>query len=349
MKRLLLGVLMMLYTSIQSQELGEFKPKDVSYGLNKLKKLDNKRIYIAGFDVNFQVYNEKAEYNQGGYQLGGGMKGDAETEVSVGLEGLDEKTIQQITDKLYADYVQKIREKGIAIISAEEAGKTEKYADFQKMQGGKISMAEIPGVMTSTPTNFEYFVKGLDKNGKAKKAGFLGNEAAMYAGLSKDLGDAIIGNVDITVLFVQNQNAFQGSGAKIKVKTNLRLVASDMIEMKSDAKFKMKGQNTITYATSNISFYHGKMGAASTTSYVGSLAKDMVIPNIVDDLKVTGYASGGVSQGTSTIYGTYYSPRNGKSSNARIVSVDADKYSNGVYAAAKKFLDHHMNEFLKEI
>ncbi|HEU0136341.1 MAG TPA: hypothetical protein VFQ50_03545, partial [Flavobacterium sp.] len=192
MKALFLGIFSMLSITVHAQALGEFKPKDVSYGLGRLKKHDNKRIYISGFDVNFQVYNEKSKYKQGGYQLGGGMKGDAQTEVSVGLEGLDEKTVQEITDKLYADYLQKLRDKGITVITADEAGKTEKYAGYQKVQGGNISTAEIPGVMTSTPTNFEYFIKGLDKNGKAKKAGFLGNEAASYPGLSRDLGDAII-------------------------------------------------------------------------------------------------------------------------------------------------------------
>src|ERR1044071_2663843 len=103
--KLLTGALVLFTTlALQAQTLGEFKPKDQSYGLGKLKKGSNGKIFIAGFDVNFQVYNEKEKYKQGGAQLGGGMKGDAHTAISVGLEGLDEATVQEITNSLYNDY-----------------------------------------------------------------------------------------------------------------------------------------------------------------------------------------------------------------------------------------------------
>src|SRR5690606_29223008 len=161
---------------------------------------------------------------QGGYQLGGGMKGDALTEVSVGLEGLDEATVQGITDKLYKDYLAQIEAKGLTIISPDEAARTGSYEGYTRMSGGTITMAEIPGVLSTSPTGFEFFIKGVDKDGKMKRGGFLGNEAMKFPKLSKDLDDAIIGAVDITVLFIQDQDAFKGGGAKLKVKTSLRVV-----------------------------------------------------------------------------------------------------------------------------
>ncbi len=338
-----LVLFVMVCLNSNAQTLGEFKPKDQSYNMGKLKN-SNKRIYIANFSVNYQIYNEKEKFKQGGSQLGGGMKGDAKSEVSVGLEGLDEKTVQDITDKLYKDYIDRLKAKGMTIVSADEAAKAEAFEDYMKVTGGKVSMAEIPGVMSTAPTGFEYLIKGLDKKGKAKKGGFLGNAASRYPRISKELGDAIVSNVNITVLFVRDQQAFQGNGAKLKVKTDLRIVAQDAVVMTdNDSWIKMKGQNTITGVNSTVDFYHGKMGMA----YLGTLGKDISIGGVVDGATVTSYAAGGFDSGTKTMYGTYYSARNGNNSNAKVVKVDAAKYSEGVYQGASKFINFHTDEFLK--
>ena len=330
-----------------AQTLSEFKPKDQSYGLNKAKNAN--RIYIAGFDVNFQVYNEKEDFKQGGHQLGGGMKNDASASLSIGLEGLDEKTVIEITDKLYKEYTDKLKAKGLTIITADEAAGIESYEGYERIKGGKINLAQIPGVMAVSPSEFEYFVKKIDKNGKEKKGGFLGNEAMKYAKMSKDLNDAIIGSVDITVLFVQDQNAFQGNGANIKVKTNLRIIASEGIISTKDAKIKMKGQNEVTVVTSTVAFYHGKMGAGATTAYTGTLAKPIVISGVIEDKKVQSFANNSYAQGTSSIYGTFYSIRNNSNKNAKIISVDPAKYSEGVYSGASKFLAFHTDGFLNAL
>ena len=330
-----------------AQTLSEFKPKDQSYGLNKIKNVN--RIYITGFDVHFQVYNEKEDFKQGGHQLGGGMKGDASASLSVGLEGLDDKTVLDITNKLYQEYIDKLKEKGMTIITADEAAKIESFEGYERVQGGKVSTAQIPGVMTTSPSDFSYFVKKISADGKEKKGGFLGNEAMKYAKISKELDDAIVGNVDITVLFVQDQNAFQGSGANIKVKTNLRIVAQEGLTMASDAKIKMKGQNTVTMVASKVEFYHGKVGAGATTVYTGTLSKPLEIDGVIEDTKVQSFASAGISQGTSTIYGTFYSVRNGSNKNAKVIQVDPAKYGQGVYEGASKFLAYHTDEFLKSV
>lgn len=336
----------MLTGALSAQSLGEFKPKDTSYGLNKIKKSGSDRIYIAGFDVNFQVYNEKQDFRQGGSMLGGGQRGDALAEVSVGLEGLDEKTVQEITDQLYEDYITRLKAKGLTIIGADEAAKADVYEGFMRMKGGSVTMAEIPGVMSCSPTGFEYFIKKLDKDGKAKKGGFLGTQAMMYPRVSSDLGDAIVASVDLTVLFISEQDGFKGNGAKVKVKTSLRLVGSEGLTMTSDAKIKMKGQNSVTMVVSDVSFYHGKVGAGATSAYNGTLAKPLAINGVINDEKIASYARGGTDAGTSTIYGTFYSVRNDKTSNAKIIHVDPAAYKNGVYSAAAKFLTHHTDAFL---
>lgn len=339
-----------LSSTLFAQSLGDFKPKETSYGLKKIKKSSGaNRIYIAGFDVNFQVYNEKQDYRQGGSMLGGGMRGDALAEVSVGLEGLSEQTVQEITDQLYKDYIERLKAKGLTIITADEAASIKAHEGFVRMQGGKISMAEVPGVMTCTPTGFEYFIKKVGKDGKEKKGGFLGTQSYMYPKLSNELGDAIIGSVDLTVLFISQQDGFKGNGAKIKVKTSLRLIGLEAVTMTSDAKIKMKGQNTITTVVSDVSFYHGKAGAGATSFYSGTMSKPLAINDVIEDQKIASFARGGTDAGTSTIYGTFYSVRNGKNANAKIINVDPDRYKNGVYSAALKFLSFHADSFLKSL
>lgn len=339
--------LFLLSSGVYAQTLGEFKPKDQAFGMGKLKKVD-KKIYIAGFEVNYQIYNEKENFKQGGYVMGGGQRGDALTSISVGLDGLDEQTVQSITDKLYTDYITQLKESGFTIINADEAGKTETYSDFVRVQGGRISLAQIPGTLNSTPTGYEYYVKKVGKDGKEKTGGFLGNQAMMFPKLSKDLDDAIIGNVDITVLFVQDKEAFQGQGAKLKVKTDLRIVSTEGIVMTKDAKVKLKGQNTVTMVSSTVAFYHGKMGAGATTTYSGTLAKPLGIDGVVDETTLKSYAAGSTDMlGTKTMYATFYSVRDGNTSNSKVLTVDPVKYKEGVYAGASKFLNHHLTEFLK--
>ncbi len=345
--QLMTVLLVALAAGTKAQTLGEFKPKDVSYGVKKTK--DASKIYIANFTVNYQIYNEKQKFKQGGYQLGGGYKGDASAEASIGLAGLTDTDVQQITDKLYQDFIGQINGSGLTIITADEASKSGTYEDYERIQGGKVSLAQFPGTMTTAPTGYEHFVKKVDKSGKTKSGGFLGNVGMLYPKLSKELGDAIIADVNVYVMFVEDKDAFQGGGANIKIKTNLRIADSEAIVM-ADKKsmIRFKGQNSITAINSAVSFTHGKMGLGATTSYSGILSKPIGIGGAIEDTKVTSFARGSVDAiGTKTMYGTFFTPENRSSETNKVVEVDAKKYTEGVYAAAKKFIDFHTAQFLE--
>ncbi len=352
MKTRLLCALLWCYVAnfTQAQILGEFKPKDQSYGLNKLKKA--KKIYIASFSVNYQIYNEMQDFKQGGRMLGGGHRGDAAAQASVGLEGLTEKDVQKITDQLYQDYTAMLKAKGLAIISADEAAKTSVYADYTKVQGGKISIAQIPGCLASTPSGYEYYIKRVNKDGRAKSGGFLGNTSFLYPKLSTELDDAIIADVNLYVLFASSGDGFiKGPGASVKIKTNLRLADTEAIVMTDDRKavIKMKGQNEVIGVNSAVNFYHGKMGLGSTSSYLGTLSKPLAIEGVVEDTKVKSAALGGTDYiGVQTMYGTYYSPDDKSAAKSQVIPVDPSKYDKGVYAATKTFMEHHTKEFLSK-
>ncbi len=339
--------ILLLSANLKSQTLGEFKPKDTSYGLGKLKGNASK-IYISSFNVIYQVYNEKQDFKQGGSVLGGGYRGDAMAEASIGLDGLTDKDVQRITDQLYVDYITQLKSKGLTVLTGDDAAKTETYSDYTRMQGGTVSLAQYPGTMTTAPTGYDYFVKKVDKSGKTKSGGFLNQASMLYPKLSKELGDAIIAEVNMFVLFVEDKNAFKGNGANIKIATNLRLAGgAEAIIMTDDAKFKFKGQNTVSVISSGVNFYHGKMGMGATTSYSGTLSKSLGIGSVIEDTKVQSFANRSADiLGTKTIYGTFFTPDNKSSAASKVVAVDPEKYYTGVYNAAKKFMDHHTQQFL---
>jgi hypothetical protein len=330
-----------------AQILGDFKPKDQSYGLNKIK---SKRLYIASFTVNYQVYNEKEDFKQGGRMLGGGYKGDAKSSLSVGLENITEAGVQGVTDRLYQDFLGQLKSNGMEIISVDEAGKTETYSDFIKVTGGKINEAQFPGTLASSPAGYEYFVKKIDKSGKEKTGGFLNNPAFVHAKLSKDLDDAIVADIDLFVLFVQDKDAWDIAGANIKVKTNMRLAANESITMTKNAKIKLKGQNDVIPVNSQVGFYSGKMGAGIVSSYIGTMGRSLGIEGVIEDKKLQAFAKNSADfAGIKTIYGTWYNPANTSSTSTTVIPVDEGKYVEGAYAAGKKFIDFHTQEFLKKL
>ena len=347
--KLLLALIIAFSASASAQTLGEFKPKETKFGLGKAK--DATKIYISNFAINYQIYNEKQKFKQGGRMLGGGYRGDAKAEASVGLTGLSENDVQQITDKLYNDFLSQIKAKGLQIVSADEAGKTEVYEEYVKMQGGKVSLAQFPGTMTTAPTGYEWFVKKLKQDGKTKSGGFLGNASFLYPKLSKALGDAVIADVNIYVMFVEDKTAFQGGGASIKIKTNLRIADTEAIVMSDNDSFvRLKGQNSVTAINSTVNFAYGKMGLGATTSYSGQLSKPLEINDVIEDTKVTSFARGGADfVGTSNLYVTYFTPEDRTSETAKIIKVDNKKYIEGVYAGAKKFLDFHAEAFFSAL
>lgn len=347
--KLLLLLIAAFSLCANAQTLGEFKPKENKFGLGKLK--DATKIYISNFNVHYQIYNEKQKFKQGGSMFGGGYRGDAKAEASVGLTGLKESDVQQITDKLYQDFTNQIKAKNLQIITAEEAGKADVYKGYVKMEGGKVSLAQVPGTMSCAPTAYEWYVKAVNKDGKTKSGGFLGQESFLYPKLSKDLNDAIIADIDIYVLFVEDKSAFQGNGANVKIQTNLRIADNEAIVMADNESFiRLKGQNKVSAINSTINFAYGKMGVSAIASYSGQLSKPIQIKDVIEDTKISSFVRGGADYvGVSNMYVTYFTPENRTSETNKVIQVDGKKYVDGVYAAAKQFLDYHTAAFLDNL
>ncbi|MEQ8301840.1 MAG: hypothetical protein RIB47_00520 [Cyclobacteriaceae bacterium] len=344
-KQLLLSALLLLTClGLVAQTLGEFKPSDSSNGLGKLKKAE-KKVYIARFDVNYEVFKTAQDFKQGGSMLGGGAKGSATSKVAVGLSGIQNQDLIEITDELYSDFTSMLKEKGITMIGAEEAGQTKAYEDWELIKGGQINKSQLPGILTVSPTGYSFYVQKVDKKGK-QKTGLINN----YPALSKDLGDAIIAEISLTVMFTdEGSNIMPSNQAKVKIKTDFRLVDEYVVSaIKENAM--LKGAETFDNIHSGVAFFHGKVGLGSTTVYNGLLKKPLQIEGVIKDDKIVAVTKQ-ASSTTATSIGvmSFYSAENREGSETSAIEVDSKQYSSGALMACKKMVEFHTKAFLENI
>ena len=341
-------IIALLATSaMPAQQLGEFAPSVQKYGLKRIG--DSKRIYITAFNINYQLYNERTEFKQGGHKLGGGVKGDATAALAIGLSGVSEQDLIDTTDKLYAEFIATLTAAGYSFISPEEAAKTEALSEWTRIEGGALNRSQYAGCISVAPTGYAYFVKRVTDSGKEKK-GFLANN---YAFLSKQLGDAIIAEVDLTVMFTQEGGNWNlGGGAKIKMQPNLRVVAQDAIvnDKKNKGFISLKGAQSVERVASKVGFHHGKVGAGVTSAYVGLLKKPLEIDGVVDEKKIVTFArQKSDTVGYENAFYKVYSADANAVSDLKTLEIDSGVYAAGVYAACQTILQEHTNAFLAEL
>lgn len=342
MKKLLFIALVFVGFQLNAQNLGEYKPLITKFKLNKFKDANN-RIYINKFNVNFQLYNEMIDHKNGGKMWRGGVKGDATTRLAVGLQGVSEKDLQQTVDKLYEEFISDLKAKGFTILSAQEAGKTEYYQGWKSGKGGNVEMSNIPGVVSISPSGYEYYYKA-NKDGGKKKDGMFSNFSKIgeNTSLSKELDNAIIATVDLSIVFVELGDNWNPTGAaKIKIKPNLRLANSIGIlnENKSKSVLKFKGSVTQDNVISEVNFISGKRGPNPTASYKATLKKSLEIENVVNEDKIVSVVAQDVNKiGKDLPYFRLYSAEDRSAENLQVIHVKSEKYANGVYLACKKML-----------
>lgn len=130
-------ILMFVFTS-QAQTLGEFNVKTSEMGKAKLRSAP-KKIYIASFNVYYEVYKEAIDFQRGGSTLGGGERSNATARAAIGLGGINDKDIQEKTNQLYIEFVADLKKGGLEIISPDVARKIEVYQDWEKASGPSVA------------------------------------------------------------------------------------------------------------------------------------------------------------------------------------------------------------------
>lgn len=308
----------------QAQSVGKLSFKNDGFTGKKFNHAP-KKIYLQYFSVNYQTV--MISYAQA---RGGVTYGSASSTLALGLDGLNEATLQAMTDKYYQAFKSKIEAAGYSIMTPEELQQNEHFAKLEQVEGGTPTMDVLArGYLTTSPTGFTTFVGNgniFNLNGETE---------------SKKLGGIIVARVSITVPFAESQEingGLVGGVAKIKAKCDLRLSPSESVPTKSDFK---KPQMVYT----NISFVF-KESLKWQALYQGKLQKPTDIAGVLDEKKVYKATSVGESGFRHTnkawIPGSY-------SANAIPVSVDEAKYKTGVDQAVNEYLNASLEGFLKDI
>ena len=332
----------LLTQNLYAQQLGKFEPKVNKYGLGKLKGA-SKKVFIAKFNINYEVYKSSQDFQAGGSTWGGGIRGSAKASLAVGLKGIQESDLIEKTDLLYNEFVASLEAEGLQVVTAEEAGKVGAYEDWEMLKGGTVNKSQYPGVLTIRPNDYGYFVKRVSKKGK-EKTGFVNN----YAALSKDLGDAIIIDVDLSVMFSEAGKEYLklGNSAKTKIKTNLRIVDNYVIT--APKKSIIAGSNSAVNVMSKVAFYYGKVGLGSTTVYEGILKSPFEIDGLIPEEKIVAIAMTNTDM-TGTNFGLVhvYSADASEDTKMKMFEVDSKAYSEGTYKAASHFIANQTKGFLE--
>lgn len=345
MKKLIFTVIggFLILTTAYGQSTEDVNYKDFGYAQKKFDKAP-KKIYVAQFRVIYQLMADWTESTQGGYQLGGGVKGKATARLAVGLQGIEENDLKEITDKLYNEYIDKLKAEGYEIIPASAAANTEPYAEFEQKTGGDLSLAQYPGYIMSIPSGFEYFVKRTTKKGVEKKT-FLDDSPK----LSVALDGAVIAKVNLVVKFIQEAESgaskalgkLSGSVAKLVMETDLRVANDAAMGAGALSSDVTQTQAMYTYAVR-------KMAPEAQSSF---LLKDQVdIGGVVEKKKYKSVETANVDMwGTQIGAMKIFSADNTYFENIQAVPVEAEKYRKGVYEACTKFIDATLNDFLSNV
>ncbi len=342
MKKLISAILAVLFLNVfaYSQVTGEVELKDSGYAQKKFDKAPNK-IYVAQFRVIYQLMADWSETTDGGYQLGGGVRGKATARLAVGLQGIEDTDIQGITDKLYAEYIEKLKSEGFEIVTADEAEKTESYADFERKTGGQLSLAQYPGFVMSIPTGYDYFVKRTSKKGVEKKT-FLDDSPK----ISVDLGNVVVAKVNLVVKFVEDAESgaskalgkLSGGVAKVVMGTDLRLADDAVMGAGAFTSDIAQTQALYTYAVR-------KMAAEAQCNFIMKNRVD--IDGVVEEKKYKAVETAQTDMwGTQVGAMRIFSADNTYFENIQAVPVDAKLFDNGVYEAGSKFITATLNDFI---
>jgi hypothetical protein len=181
-----------------------------SYGENKLKNMPRK-VYIASFRTYFHVL-ASAEASS----IGGSFKNNTKTSMVVAVKGVDTPDFIEITNTLYKKFTDDLRSKGFEILTADDAAKSDQYADWIRKEGGEVNYAQIPGYVSATPSGYSYFVKKEKKDGR-EKGSFLDKSTK----ISRDLDGAIIIEVSFAFPFVDMKTASSNLAGFSSVKAKI--------------------------------------------------------------------------------------------------------------------------------
>lgn len=329
-------------TGLYAQKLGDFKPKDDSFKAKKLNE-GTKKLYIANFGINFEIYKEAIDEKKAG-GFGRSVKNAAKAKAAVDLSTLEKEALQAEADKLFTEFVNGMESKGYEIISAGEAGKTATYDGWEMMTGPNIGETDMTGILSIVPTGYSFYYK--ERNAFSNQmAGF----QKTSQNLSQELDDALIADISLIYAFSEIGDDWNVSNqAKVKLNINYRL-ASNYTFSDEDTKTSLsslvdKSKQSVALS-SQVIFTRGKLrvGGSAEAQYVGAMKSDLEISGVLEKDKVVAFST--QTQATASLQNPIVVIRGDNySEKTKWLEPNGKKYAEGMYLAGSKFINYHVGE-----
>jgi hypothetical protein len=315
----------MFIWSAQAQIVTEKNLDDVGYGEKKLKKAP-KKVFINQFLINYQILSSSTETST-----------KAQTQMSVALEGIELEDMQEITDKAYLLVVQKLEQAGFEIVKAEEAGNTELYSDWTSIEGGTPSQAQLLGYVSTSPENFDFYVKKVKESGKRKGAFLLD----ITPKLSKELGDIPVfeANVNFQYVTIEGKTYFNDA-TRMKGKVNYQ-IPQKAIAKSAEGFFGAKIETSPTLV--RFVWKGGAAGLGALSILAIAPKKKIEIPGVMEEKKFKEYASPNISYNTS--YSSIVSRK--EIEVTHIVKADREAFKTKTQQALNEYLTAVVDSFIE--
>lgn len=333
------------YISSKDYDVGAFK--------NKKHSKSPKRVYIQKFRALFEVFEEASASTSGTTNNRANRAttvSGTKTSMGVQLSGVDIPDFQKVIDDAYADFVSQLEADGYEIISAEEAGKTEYYSGYTKIEGGATSTDQATGYVMVTPQGYDYWVKGVAKDGREK-----GTFVDTSSKLSQDLGDAYVAEATFVFPFVNldaSSTSFANyASSKVKADINLRLAASvgtqdnEQMSLKSFTKgFTNSGTNA--RLASQVRFVAGHMASSPLFTSSTGLKRDVYFGGVFKENKLVEVTSAEVVTFSKTAYPQLVMVSGGELNLAsHYVSCDKNNYMTAAKGSIQELIGSGINNF----
>lgn len=336
-------ICMILLMVVHAQEIGPVVLKESGYGLKKLSEAP-KKIYIANFKVNYQILYRESEQKTGGRTFGGGFRGDAKVDLSVGLNGLKEEDLVSCTDRIYTNFLNRLKSEGFEIVGADEAAGIKEYEGWERLKGGRATKAQLDGYVTVSPSNYEYYIRKVKEDGK-EKGTFLDNSPKV----SKSMGSILVCKVNITFPFCSEAES-QGSKALTRLGGGTAKVVAET-DLKMSSNLVADGAFSADPFVLGITVASIAMGKGFDNAIGNWILKDDIsIDGVIEKKKFKESVTADQDLFGSDMYMfTLFSADNRFLKRTHSVPVNPTTYKAAVEKAASNYLEAYLNEFLPKM
>jgi hypothetical protein len=324
-----------------------------SFHRNKQSSKSPKRVYIQKFRALFEVFEEASASTKGTTNNRADratVVSGTKTRMGVQLSGVDIPDFQAIVDEAYKDFVAQLEADGYEIISAEEAGKTDYYSGYTKLKGGATSTDQVTGFVMVTPSEYEYWVKGVSNSGREK-----GTFVDTSSKLSQDLGDAYVAEATFVFPFVALDASSVSWGnyasSKVKADINLRLGVSTSTtdnQQTSITSFAKGFSTAGTSATlaSQVRFVAGHLVSSPAFDSSTGLKRDVYFGGVFKEDKLVEVTSAEVASFSKTAYPQLVMVSGGEVNLAsHYVEADHNLYINAAKGSMKELIGSGIYNF----